>query len=118
MKARLPDGYGKGNGGMNSMIRQAQKMQEDMAELQEKLNEREYSITAGGGLIELTMTGAKELKSVKLNPDAVDKDNVEDLEDIIVAGVNAVINKVAEDYESSMEKLTGGMSMPGMPGLF
>jgi hypothetical protein len=117
MKARLPEGYGKGAGGMNSMIKQAQKMQEDMAELQEKLNAREYSTTAGGGLIELTMTGTKELKSVKINPEVVDPENVEDLEDVILAGVNAIIAKVTEDHETSMEKLTGGMSMPGM-GIF
>jgi hypothetical protein len=118
MKARLPEGYGKGSGGMNSMIKQAQKMQDDMTELQEKLNEREYSVTAGGGMIELTMTGTKELTKVKLNPEIVDKDEIEDLEDMIVAGVNAIITKVTEDHEAAMEKLTGGMSMPGMPGLF
>jgi len=114
MKARLPEGYGKGAGGMNSMIRQAQKMQEDMQGLQEKLNEREYSVTAGGGLIELTMTGKKELKSVKLSPDIVDKDEIEDLEDVIVAGVNAIITKIEEEHAAEMEKVTGGMNIPGM----
>jgi len=117
MKARLPEGYGKGAGGMNSMIKQAQKMQEDMAELQEKLNAREYTTTAGGGLIELTMTGDKVLKSVKINPDVVDKDSIEDLEDVVVAGVNAIIAKVTEDHEQSMEKVTGGMNL-GVPGMF
>ncbi|MCL2036908.1 MAG: YbaB/EbfC family nucleoid-associated protein [Oscillospiraceae bacterium] len=118
MKARLPDGYGKGAGGMNSMIKQAQKMQDDIQALQEKLNEREYSVTAGGGLIELTMKGDKELKSVKLNPEIVDKDNVEDLEDVIIAGVNAIISKIEEEHTAAMEKLTGGLNMAGMPGLF
>ena len=114
MKARLPDGYGKGAGGMNSMIKQAQKMQDDMAATQEKLNIREYSVTAGGGLIELTMTGDKSLKAVKLQPDIVDKDNIEDLEDVIIAGVNAVIAKITEDHEAEMDKITGGMNIPGM----
>ena len=114
MKARLPEGYGKGAGGMNSMIKQAQKMQEDMAELQEKLQEREYNIQAGGGMIELSMNGAKELTSVKLNPEIVDPENIEDLEDMITAGVNAIIKKVTEDHEAAMEKLTGGMNMPGL----
>jgi hypothetical protein len=118
MKARLPEGYGKGAGGMNSMIKQAQKMQEEMAELQEKLNQKEYNITAGGGLIELAMTGDKQLKSVKLDPEVVDKDNIEDLEDVIVAGVNAIITKINEEYEAAMEKLGGGMNIAGMPGLF
>jgi len=114
MKARLPEGYGKGAGGMNSMIKQAQKMQEEMQILEEKLKEKDYNITAGGGLIELSMTGAKQLKSVKLNPEIVDKDNVEDLEDVIVAGVNAIIAKIEEEHSEAMEKLTGGMSLPGM----
>jgi hypothetical protein len=114
MKARLPEGYGKGAGGMNSMIKQAQKMQEDMQALQEKLDAKEYNITAGGGLIELTMTGSKELKSVKINPEVVDKDNIEDLEDVIIAGVNAIIAKITEEHEAATEKLTGGMSLPGL----
>jgi DNA-binding YbaB/EbfC family protein len=114
MKARLPEGYGKGSGGMNSMIKQAQKAQEDMQALQERLNEKEYNVTAGGGLIELTMTGDKELKSVKLNPDIVDKDNIEDLEDIIIAGVNAIITEIGEEHDSAMEKITGGLNLPGM----
>ena len=114
MKSRLPEGYGKGAGGMNAMIRQAQKVQEDMQALQEKLNEKEYSITAGGGLIELTMTGAKSLKSVKIDPEIVDKDNIEDLEDMIVAGVNAIIAKITEEHDTAMEKITGGMNIPGL----
>ncbi|MCL1903098.1 MAG: YbaB/EbfC family nucleoid-associated protein [Oscillospiraceae bacterium] len=114
MKARLPEGYGKGAGGMNSMIKQAQKMQEEMQVLQDKLDEKEYEISAGGGLIELNMTGAKSLKSVKLKPEIVDKDNIEDLEDVIVAGVNAIIAKINEEQEEAMEKLTGGMNIPGM----
>jgi len=114
MKARLPNGYGKGAGGMNSMIKQAQKMQEEMQELEARLKEKEYETTAGGGLIELTMNGAKELKSVKISPDVIDKDNPEDLEDVIIAGVNAVIAKVLEDYEASMEKISGGLNVPGM----
>ena len=113
MKARLPEGYAKGTGGMNSMIKQAQKMQEEMSVVQEKLAAKEYNMTAGGGLIEVTMTGDKVLRSVKLNPEIVDKDNIEDLEDVIVAGVNAVIAKIVEEYEASMEKLTGGINLPG-----
>ena len=114
MKARLPEGYGKGAGGMNSMIKQAQKMQEDMAARQERLNEKEYDVTAGGGLIELKMTGDKVLKSVKISPDIVDKENIEDLEDVVVAGVNAIIAKITQDYEAEMEKITGGINLPGL----
>ncbi|MDR0197263.1 MAG: YbaB/EbfC family nucleoid-associated protein [Oscillospiraceae bacterium] len=115
MKARLPEAYqNKGAGNMNNMFKQAQKMQEDIKNLQEAFSEREYSVTAGGGLIELTMTGGKILKSVRLSPDIVDKDAAEDLEDVIVAGVNAVIAKVEEEYSAEMEKVTGGINVPGM----
>lgn len=115
MKARLPAEYqNKGAANMNQMIRQAQKMQDDIAEVQAKLDETEFTASAGGGMIELVMTGGKVLKSVKLNPDCIDKDNPEDLEDIIVAGVNAMITKVEEEVGKEMEKVTGGLNMPGL----
>ena len=115
MKARLPAEYqNKGAANMNQMIRQAQKMQDDIAEVQAKLDETEFTASAGGGMIELVMTGGKVLKSVKLNPDCIDKDNPEDLEDIIVAGVNAMISKVEEESAKEMEKVTGGLNMPGL----
>ena len=115
MKARLPAEYqNKGAANMNQMIKQAQKMQDDIAEVQAKLDETEFTASAGGGMIELVMTGGKELKSVKLNPDCIDKDNPEDLEDIIVAGVNAVLKKVEEESTKEMEKVTGGLNMPGL----
>ena len=115
MKARLPAEYqNKGAANMNQMIRQAQKMQDDIAEVQAKLDETEFTASAGGGMIELVMTGGKVLKSVKLNPDCIDKDNPEDLEDIISAGVNAVLTKVEEESAKEMEKVTGGLNMPGL----
>ncbi|MDR0222786.1 MAG: YbaB/EbfC family nucleoid-associated protein [Oscillospiraceae bacterium] len=115
MKARLPEAYqNKGAGSMNGMIKQAQKMQEDVKALREELNKREYEVTAGGGLIKLSMTGDKTLKSVKLDPDIVSKDEIEDLEDVIVAGVNAIIAKIDEECAAEMEKVTGGMNLPAM----
>lgn len=115
MKARLPAEYqNKGASNMNQMIRQAQKMQDDIAEVQARLDETEFTASAGGGMIELVMTGGKVLKSVKLNPDCIDRDNPEDLEDIIVAGVNAMITKVEEETAKEMEKVTGGLNMPGL----
>ena len=115
MKARLPAEYqNKGAANMNQMIRQAQKMQDDIAEVQAKLDETEFTASAGGGMIELVMTGGKVLKSVKLNPDCIDKDNPEDLEDIIVAGVNAILTNVEEESAKEMEKVTGGLNMPGL----
>lgn len=115
MKSRLPKEYqNKGAGNMNNMIKQAQKMQEDIERVQAQLEEREFTASAAGGMIELTMTGGKELKSVKLNPDCVDKENIEDLQDIIVAGVNAIITQIEEVSTTEMEKVTGSVNIPGL----
>ncbi len=115
MKARLPKEYqNKGAGDMNSMIRQAQKMQDDISRVQAELEERDFTATAAGGMIELTMSGAKVLKEVKLNPEIVDKDSIEDLQDTIIAGVNAVITQIEEVTAAEMEKVTGGVNIPGL----
>jgi len=117
MKARLPQGMGGGPQNMNAMIKQAQKMQEDMAALQADLDAREYDISAGGGMVELKINGKKEVLSISIKPDIVDPDDVETLEDIIVAAVNEGIKRVESTNESEMQKITGSLGM-GMPGLF
>ena len=115
MKARLPQGYqNKGMGNMNNMVRQAQKMQEDIQAVQEKLEQTEFTETAGGGMVELTMPGGRVLKSIKINPEIVDKDDIESLQDVIVAGVNAIITKIDDESAKEMEKVTGGVSLPGL----
>ena len=115
MKARLPEGVKDGGGqNVNQMIKQAQKMQDQIRTLQDELDTREYSATVGGGMIELVMTGGRELKSLKISPDIVDKENVDDLEDLVMAGVNTVLTKVEEESASEMEKITGGISFPGL----
>ena len=107
MKARLPKEYqNRGANNMNSMIKQAQKMQEDIERVQAELEARDFTASAAGGMIEVTMSGAKVLKEVKLNP--------EDLQDIIVAGVNAVITQIEEVSAAEMEKVTGGVNIPGL----
>ena len=116
MKARLPEGMGKGPGNMNAMLRHAQKMQEDMAALQEELNAREYDIAAGGGVCKIKIDGTKKIKSIELAPEIVDADDIETLQDILVAGVNEAITKVEQTNSEEMEKITG--SIPGIPGLF
>ncbi|MBP3855694.1 MAG: YbaB/EbfC family nucleoid-associated protein [Ruminiclostridium sp.] len=115
MKARLPQGYtNKGAANMNSMVKQAQKMQEDIQQVQERLEQTDFTETAGGGMVELTMTGGRVLKELKINPDIVDKEEIDELQDIIIAGVNAVIQKIDEESAKEMEKVTGGVSFPGL----
>ena len=113
MKARIPKGPS-----MNDMLKQAQKMQEDMADKQAELEAREYEVAAGGGVVNVKINGKKEVLSVKLAEEIVDPDDIETLEDLIVAGVNEAIKKVEADATAEMSKLTGGLNIPGMPGMF
>ena len=114
MKSRLPEGYGGGPSNMQGMIRQAQKMQEQMAALQEELDAREYEIKAGGGAVSLTINGKKEVSALEISPEIVDPDDIETLSDIIIAAVNEAIKKVEDTNNEEMSKITGGMSMPGV----
>ena len=115
MKVRLPNNSG-GPNNMNAMLKQAQKMQDDMAALQEDLNEREFSAKSGGGMIEVTVNGKHEIKSLKISPEAIDEDDIEMLEDLISAAVGEVISKIEADSNETMGAITG--SMPNIPGLF
>ena len=114
MKANLPKGMGGGAQNMQAMIRQAQKMQEDMAAKQEVLDAREYEIKAGGGVVAVKINGKKEVLSIDIDPEVVDPDDVETLQDILVAGVNEAIKRVEETNSKEMEKITGSMNMPGL----
>ena len=114
MKARLPEGMGKGPSNMNSMIKQAQKLQEDMQNLQAELEEKEYEISSGGGVCKVVINGKKEIQTIELDPVIVDPEDLETLQDIIVAGVNEAIKRVEEDSGAQMQKLTGGLSLPGL----
>ena len=115
MKVRIPQSGGPGN--MQAMLRQAQKMQEDMTAKQEELEAREYDVSAGGGVINLKINGKKEILSVKLAEEIVDPDDIETLEDLIVAAVNEAVKKVEADAAEEMGKITGGMNLPGMGGM-
>lgn len=112
----FPGGMGM-PGNMNNLMKQAQKMQRQMEESQKALEEKEYTAAAGGGAVEVTVSGKKELTKVKIDPDAVDPDDVEMLEDMIVAAVNEALEKVDQESAAGMSKFTGGMG-GGMPGLF
>ena len=112
MKVRIPQSGGPSN--MQAMLKQAQKMQEDMAAKQEELEAREYDISAGGGVVNVKINGRKELQSVKLSPEIVDPDDIETLEDLIVAAVNEAIKKVEAISADEMQKITGNIGLPGM----
>ena len=114
MKVRLPQGMGGGAGNMNSMIKQAQKMQEDMAVLQTELDQKEYNISAGGGMVKITILGTKEVTKIEVSPALLSEDDVEDLQDILVAAVNEAIKTVETANQDEMSKLTGDISMPGL----
>ena len=103
---------GMGGGNMNNMIRQAQKMQQDMLKAQEELEAKTYEAGAGGGVVSATVSGKKELVSVTIDPEAVDPDDVEMLQDLIVAAVNEALRKASDDASSQMSKLTGGLNLP------
>lgn len=114
MKARLPKGMGGGPQNMQSMIRQAQKMQENIEAKKAELEEKEYVVTSGGGMVEITLKGNHEVKSIGLNPEVVDPDDVEMLEDMLVAAFNEAVRQIDEESEREMEKVTGGLNIPGM----
>ena len=100
---------------MNAMLKQAQKMQEDMAALQAELETREHEISAGGGAVKIKINGKKEILSIDIAPEVVDPEDVETLSDILTAGINEAIRRVEETSQREMEKIASGM--PGMPGL-
>ena len=114
MKVRLPQGTGAGPSNMQSMIKQAQKMQEDMAAKQEELEQQEYDVAAGGGVVKVKINGKKEILSVEIDPEVIDPDDPETLQDLIVAAVNEGIKKVEAISQEEMQKITGSMSIPGM----
>ena len=114
MRANIPKGMGGGPQNMQAMLRQAQKMQEDMAALQEELDAREYDISAGGGVVGVKINGKKEILSIDIKPEIVDPDDIETLSDILVAAVNEAIKRVEDTNAEEMGKITGGLGMPGL----
>ena len=96
---------------MNAMMKQAQKLQSDMAALQEELKSREYSASAGGGMVTAVVNGDHQLLSIAIKPDVVDPEDVEMLQDLVLAAVNEAIRPAAETGDAEMKKLTGGMGM-------
>lgn len=99
---------------MGNVLAQAQKMQEEMAKAQEALAQKEVEASVGGGVVNVKVNGKKELLEVKISPDAVDPDDVEMLEDLLVAAVNEAMRKADEMTNDEMGKITGGLSIPGL----
>ena len=114
MKARLPKQNMGGAQNMNAMIRQAQKMQDEITTLQEDIENREFSATSGGGAVSVVVTGKKTIKSLTINKEVVDPEDVEMLQDLVISAINKAVNQVESTTETEMSKITGGVSLPGL----
>lgn len=103
-------------GGMNqaAMMRQAQKMQQDMLRMQEEMESKTYSATAGGGMVTAVVSGKNEVVSITINPEAVDPDDVEMLQDMVIAAVNEALRAAEADKAANMSRLTGGLNLGGL----
>lgn len=109
MKVRLPN-----QGGQAEMLKRVQQLQEDMANTQAELESKEYDVSSGGGMVNIRISGKKEILSVKIDPTVVTPDDVEMLEDLLAAAVNEAIRLVEDTNEQEMSKLTGGLNLPGL----
>ena len=115
MKARLPQGYGGGAASnMQGMLKQAQKMQAQIAQVQAQLEEKEHTVSVGGGAVEVVMSGKKELKALTIKPEVVDPEDIEMLQDLVISAINEAMANVEKTTEEEMNKITGGVSLPGL----
>ncbi len=112
MKARVPKQAGASN--MNQLMIQAKKMQDEVARVTEELKAREFEIKAGGGLVRIVIDGDKQIKALEISPDIVDADDIETLQDVIIAAVNEAVTTVETVSQEELEKVTGGFNIPGM----
>ena len=114
MKARLPKGMGGGPQNMQAMLKQAQQMQENIEKKKAQLEEKDYVVSSGGGMVEVTVTGKHEIKAIGINPEVVDPDDVEMLEDLLMAALNEAMRKIDEEEERELAAVTGGLNIPGL----
>ncbi len=111
MKARIP---GAPQGGQAAMLQRLQDMQDQMQKTQEEVEATDFTASVGGGVVEATVTGAKVVKDIKINPEAVDPEEVEMLQDLVIAAVNEALRKAEDAMMQGMEKAKGGLSIPGL----
>lgn len=109
-----PGGGYPGGGNMNSMMRQAQKMQAELARAQEEVKQMTFEASSGGGMVKVVATGEMEIESIVIDPEAVDPEDVEMLEDLVLAAVNEALRGMAEKSAERMNEATGGMNIPGL----
>ena len=115
MKARLPKGYNNGGAGnLQQLAMKAQKIQKDMDLLSSELEEKEYKSTASGGAIKVTITGKLEVKNIEIDPEIVNKDDVEMLSDLLIVAVNEAIRQAVTEKNEKMDELSAGLKIPGV----
>ena len=114
MKARIPKGMGGGPANMQSMLKQAQKMQEMIEQKKTELEEKDYVVSSGGGMVEVTINGKHQVKAIGINPEVVDPEDVEMLEDMLVAALNEATRQIDEEAERELDSVTGGLNIPGL----
>ena len=112
-KGGFPRGMG-GGANMNQMIKQAQKMQEQMLKMQEEMENKSYEAASGGGAVKVTINGKREVQEISIAPEAIDPDDVEMLQDLIVAAVNEGLRKVDAESSAQLGSITGGLNIPGL----
>ncbi|MEF2781715.1 MAG: YbaB/EbfC family nucleoid-associated protein [Clostridium sp.] len=98
---------------MQALLKQAQKMQKELSKVENELNQKEYESTMGGGVIKVTVKGNMEVESISINEELLEKENKEDLEEMLKSAVNDALAKAVKDKETTMNKITGGVKMPG-----
>ena len=112
-KGGFPRGMG-GGANMNQMLKQAQKMQEQMQKMQEEMETKTFEATSGGGAVKVIVDGKREVSEITIAPDVVDPDDVEMLQDLIIAAVNEALRKVEEANSAQLGSITGGLNIPGL----
>ncbi|QAT38832.1 YbaB/EbfC family nucleoid-associated protein [Clostridium sp. JN-9] len=105
---------GMGGGNMNNLIKQAQKFQKQMEDMQKDLENKEFTATVGGGAVTAMANGKKQLVDIKIKPEVVDPDDIEMLQDLIISACNEALKKAEDETAGEMKKLTGGINIPGM----